>query len=92
VTHDRTVSPSPHAPRNRHQFLEREASAAPGGFVHQTITAPCATRQVFPEQRGRLTPGGPVLGVADFSSNWITYRLAARGLANLNLTRAISSL
>src|ERR1035441_7333205 len=40
VTHDSSVRPSPHSPRNRRQFLAREASAAVGGFVHPHIT-PC---------------------------------------------------
>src|ERR1017187_9266869 len=39
VTHDSSVRPSPHSPRNRRQFLAREASAAVGGFVHPQITS-----------------------------------------------------
>ena len=35
---DSSVSPSPHSPLNRRQFLEREASAAAGGFVHSLLT------------------------------------------------------
>src|ERR1035438_10253894 len=38
VTHNSSVRPSPHSPRNRRQFLAREASAAVGGFVHPQIT------------------------------------------------------
>src|ERR1039458_5770685 len=38
VTHDSSVRPSPHSPRNRRQFLAREASAAVGGFVHPQLT------------------------------------------------------
>src|ERR1035441_10085935 len=38
VTHDSSVRPSPHSPRNRRQFLAREASAAVGGFVHPHIS------------------------------------------------------
>src|ERR1017187_10642528 len=38
VTHDSSVRPSPHSPRNRRQFLAGEASAAVGGFVHPHIT------------------------------------------------------
>src|ERR1039458_9134215 len=49
VTHDSSVRPSPHSPRNRRQFLAREASAAVGGFVHPHITRTWVRGKPAPE-------------------------------------------
>src|ERR1039458_7849158 len=64
VTHDSSVRPSPHSPRNRRQFLACEASAAVGGFVHPHITP----------KRIRATPApeaASIVRVADLTSRWI---------------------
>jgi hypothetical protein len=48
MTQDSSVRLLPDSPRSRCQFVEREASAAAGGFVHPQISRRCSgPRQVI---------------------------------------------